>query len=149
MQFKGKLITQTWENGKTLFWTQLWLIWPKFVSPPPTPILLWVVGSYHPRQFNGKLMDQTWGNGKKKANFGPDLGSFWHKFGSKKNFGWVFPLLDVIHRCITAMQFQETLISQTWENDKNSSFRHDFSPFGPNSNFLFKNLTPSVTRQQG
>ena len=31
------------------------------------------------------------------------------------------------------MQFQEKLMNQTSENDKNSSFRHNFSPFGPNS----------------
>ena len=38
-----------------------------------------------------------------------------------------------LHNSSHYMQFQEKLMNQTSENDKNSSFRHNFSPFGPNS----------------
>ena len=35
----------------------------------------------------------------KKANFTPDFGPFWSKFGPQKFFSWVLPLLDVRNCC--------------------------------------------------
>ena len=36
---------------------------------------------------------------EKKTSFRPDFGPFWPKFGPKKFFSWVLPLLDIIHCC--------------------------------------------------
>ena len=41
-------------------------------------------------------MNQTWKNDK-KSSFGTDFGPFGLNLGSKKNFLWILPLLDVRH----------------------------------------------------
>ena len=78
-------------------------------------------------------MNQTW-EIETKPNFGPDFGPFWPKFGPKKFFSWVLPLLDVRHRCKLSfcMQFQGKLVNQIWNNVKKPSFGSDSGPFDSN-----------------
>ena len=81
MQFKEKLMNQTWENDKRLsfrpdfgpfgpnldpqiFFREFYLYW-----------MLDIVASYHCMQSQGKLMNKTWENDK-KPSFGPDFGPF-------------------------------------------------------------------------
>ena len=55
------------------------------------------------------------------------------------------------------MQFQGSLMNQTWENGKKPSFGHDFGPFGRNSGrqfiylfiYFFQKSGSSVTRYHG
>ena len=70
MQFQGKVINQTWENGEKPsfgpnfgpnlvlenYFRDFYLYW-----------VLGIVASYHCMQFQGKLMNQTWENGEKKT----------------------------------------------------------------------------------
>ena len=69
-----------------------------------------------------------------KPNFGPNFGLFWPKFGRKKFFSWVLPLIYIRHCCKLSfcMQFQEKLVNQIWNNGKKPSFRSDSGPFDPN-----------------
>ena len=70
MQFQGKLMNQTWENGKKssfepnfgpfgpnldpkIFFRGFYLNW-----------MLDIIASYHCMQLQGKLMNKTWENGK-------------------------------------------------------------------------------------
>ena len=74
MQFQGKLMNHTWENGKkTLLWAQFRPIWPnssRQSPPPPSPPTpnIWlrqsldIMVSYHHVQYQKKLMIQFWEN---------------------------------------------------------------------------------------
>ena len=86
MQFQGKLMNQTWENGrKPSFRTNFCHFGPNlgpqiffmdFVS------MLDIVASFHSMQFQGKLINQTWENGE-KPSFGTDFGPFGPNLDSK------------------------------------------------------------------
>ena len=77
MQFQGKLMNQTWENGKKLgFWTNFGPFGPKQIFLEfYLYYMLNIVSSYHCMQFQGKLMNQAWKNSK-KPGFGSDFGPF-------------------------------------------------------------------------
>ena len=80
MQFQGKLMNQTWENGnKPSFKTNFGPFGPNL---GPKNIfhqfylyyMLEIAASYHCMQFQGKSMNQTWENGQKSSvrlKFGP------------------------------------------------------------------------------
>ena len=82
-QYQGKLMMQTWENGKNT----------NFKPNVALPIFfrefslyyLYIIPSYHPIQFKGKLMNQTWDN-YEKYNFGPNFGLFGPHLGHKTFF---------------------------------------------------------------
>ena len=110
VQYQGKLITQSWENGKNHnFRANLGPL--KFFSH--VYVLYHNVPNYHPIQFPGKLIDQTWKNdkkpnlgsdwtnfekmAKKTFNFGPNYGLFDLNLGIQKLFLQVLPLLVVRH----------------------------------------------------
>ena len=145
MQFKGKLINQTWENTtKTNF------------RPDFGPNLSlqnffhgfylksYIVLSYHFMQFPGKLMNQTWENGK-KSKFGPNLGLLWPKFGLPNCFWWILLIgrhflkpssyeiymLDIVSS-YHYMQYQEKTMNQTWQNSEIPNLRPDFGMSNPN-----------------
>ena len=86
MQFKGKLINQTWENGKKKanFGPNFGLFYPDLGPPSPFFFGFYIVWSY-PMQLKRKLINQT-GEYGKKPNFGPDFDAFWTKFGPPKFF---------------------------------------------------------------
>ena len=91
MQFKEKLITQTWNNGKkTNFRPDFCLLEPD-LGPPNffgefnLYYYLPIVPNYHPMLFQGKLTNQTWDNGK-NPSFGSDFDTFWPKFSPKVFF---------------------------------------------------------------
>ena len=100
MQFQGKLMNQTWENGKKpSFGTDFGPFGPNvdprnFYHGIYLYYMLEVVASYHCMQFQGKLMNQTWGNGK-KPSFEIDFKSFGPNLCSKIFFSWILPLLHV------------------------------------------------------
>ena len=135
MQFQGKIINQTWENGrKPSFGPDFGLnLVPKILFQGY--YLYWMLEvfvSYHCMQFIGKLMYQT-GKNDIKPSFGPDFGPFGTNLGHKNFFhGFsLYYMLDIVasYHC---MQFQGKLMNQTWENDKKPSFWPDFGPFGQN-----------------
>ena len=98
MQFKGKLMNQTWENGKKPNFGPEFgphLVPRNFARGFYLYQMLYIIASYHCMQFQGKLMNLTCENGK-KSSFGPDFGRFWPKFGLQIFFSWVLPLLNVI-----------------------------------------------------
>ena len=100
MLFQGKLMKQTWENGKNLV---LGLILACF-GPNLVPKIcfgvfyllqiLEIVASYHCMLFQGKLMNLTWEN-YKKPSFGPGFGPFGPNLVPKIFFLRILPLLDV------------------------------------------------------
>ena len=86
MQFQGKLMNQTWENGrKPSFGTDFGPCDPNL---GPKKIfhqfflyyILDIVASYHYMQFQGRIMNQTWENAK-KPSFGPNFGPFGPNLG--------------------------------------------------------------------
>ena len=77
IQFQGKLIIQTQENGKKNF------------------ILGLIVSSYHPIQLKVKIMDQTWENGEKVIS-GLILACL-AKIWAANFVSWVLFLLDAKH----------------------------------------------------
>ena len=102
MQFKGKLIDQTWEFGrKSNFVHDFCPFWPK---PGPQKFYVgfnstgYIIASYHCLQFQGKLMNQTWENGK-KPSFSPNFGPFGQNMGPKFFLLWILPLLDLKYCC--------------------------------------------------
>ena len=105
-QFKGKLMKQTWENGKTPnFVPDFGPFFPKFAPPPPPPPLvvplLDVIQHYCKLslQFQGKLMNQTWRTGKKTPSFGPNFSTFLIQIWAPKFFPVDFISTIVIHYC--------------------------------------------------
>ena len=94
MQFQGKQMNQTWENGKKpsfepYFWP------PKICREFYLCYMFDIVPSYHCMQFQGKLMNHTWENGKKlvlRLILAP-LDRIW----APKFYSWILPLLHVIH----------------------------------------------------
>ena len=117
MQFKGKLINQTWENDKK----------PNFGLNLVPKFFLWVlplvniVASYHCMQFQVKLINQTWENGKKKLSFRNHFGPLAQiRQKKKKDFGvlYIYLTLDIIanYHC---MQFQGKLITKLEKMAKN------------------------------
>ena len=91
MQFKEKLISQTWNNGKkTNFRPDFCLLEPdlspqNFFGEFNLYYYLPIVPNYHPMLFQGKLTNQTWDNGK-NPSFGSDFDTFWPKFDPKVFF---------------------------------------------------------------
>ena len=86
MQFKRKLMKQTWENGKKnpKFWPDFGPFCQKlglqiFFQEFYLYYMLDIVASFHYMQFQGKLMNQTWENEKK--SFWPDFGPFCPNLG--------------------------------------------------------------------
>ena len=71
MQFQGKAMTQTWENGKKpSFETDFGSFGPNlgpiiFFHGFYLNYMLDIIASYHCMQYQGKLMNQTWDNSKK------------------------------------------------------------------------------------
>ena len=63
----------------------------------------------------------------KKTNFGHDLGPFTPNLGPKK-FVAILPVLVEIIPSYHLMQFEEKLMSETWENDKTINFRSILTP---------------------
>ena len=115
MQSQGKLINQTWENGKNLvsgpnlgpqiFFHGFYLYY-----------ILDIAASYHCMQFQRKLMNQTWEN-RKKPSFEPDFGPFGPNLGHQIFFSknWLCQSLDIMvsyHH----VQYQKKLMIQSWEN---------------------------------
>ena len=77
-------------------------------------------------------MDHTWQNDK-KPYFGSDFGPFWPKCGPKNFFLWVLTLLDVTRCKLSLYEISgETNETNLRKWQKKTSFRPDFSPFGPN-----------------
>ena len=112
MQFQGKLMSQTWENGiKNLVPGQFWHLWPIF-GPQKTLYgffggfylywMLYIVASYYCMQFQGKQMCQTWENGKKPSSRSilAPLAQIW----TPKNFIWIFLVGFTSTRCYTLLQ---------------------------------------------
>ena len=109
IQYQGKLMNQTWENGRKpsfapdfgpnlvpIFFffgftstrcyalLQAIIVWDWFWLLLPKFYLCYILGiiaSYRCMQFQGKPMNQTWENGKKHS-FGTDFGSFGPHFTS-------------------------------------------------------------------
>ena len=78
VQYQGKLMMQTWENGKN----------PNFEC---SKFLL--VPSHHPMQVPEKLTNQRWENGKK-----PNFGLLGPNFGPQFFLcAWILPPVDVRH----------------------------------------------------
>ena len=107
MQFQGKLMNQTWENGKIpSFEPNFGLFWPKF---RPQNFCSWFLPLLDLRNccklslymiFQGKLMNETWENSK-KPSFRPGFRSFVLNLPPPppQFFSWVLPLLNVRHYC--------------------------------------------------
>ena len=66
MQFQGKLMNQTWENGKKSSFKTDFSSFVPYLGPQIFfhrfyfYYMLDIVASYHCMQFQGKLMNQTW-----------------------------------------------------------------------------------------
>ena len=75
VQYQGKLMIQTCENGKkpSSLRAQFWN--PKNVFHEFYLYETDIVLSYDPIQFHQKQMNQTWENGE-KPDFGPNFGPF-------------------------------------------------------------------------
>ena len=87
MQFKGKLMNQTWENGKktdsgTNFDLFVPNLGPQFFLwvLPLLVVCLYIIASYNCVIFQGKLMSKMLENGK-KTSFGFDFGPFGRNLG--------------------------------------------------------------------
>ena len=122
MQFQGKLINQSWGNGKKpSFGTDFGPFGPNLGSKTffhefYLYYMLDIVASYHCMEFQGKLMNQTWENSK-KTNFGPDLGPFdpnlKHQFLFSKT--WLRLSIDIMIS-YHGVQYQKKLMIQSWVN---------------------------------
>ena len=103
IQFKGKLMNQTWENGKKPhFGPDFGLFWSKFgtqkffVGLPLLGVIHCCKLSLHAisRKTNELNLRKC-----KKSSFGPDFGSFDPNLVPKNSFLWILPLLDVRNCC--------------------------------------------------
>ena len=100
MQFQGKLMNQTWENGKKPS-LGLGSLWPKFglksfFNGFYLYQMLDIVASYHCMQFQGKLMNQIWENNKRTLVSGPILAPL-AQIRAPKIFSSTLSLLYVRH----------------------------------------------------
>ena len=128
MQFKGKLINQTWENGKKSNFEPDFGLFDSNLGPQifyGKFHLCWyldIVPKYHPMQFKQKLMNQTWENGKKKLILGLILARVGPNLVSKNFFSrfYFYLMLNIVE------------MNQTWKNGKKPGFQPDFGPIGPN-----------------
>ena len=158
MQFQGKLMNQTWENGKKssfepnfgpfgpnldpkIFFRGFYLNW-----------MLDIIASYHCMQLQGKLMNKTWEN-KKKPSFRPNFDPFGPNLGPKNFFSWILPLLDVRHCCKLSLYAISRKTNEPnlrkWQ--KNLVLGLILALFAQilAAIFFFKNLAPSVTKCHG
>ena len=147
-QFTGKLMKQTWENGKKKK-KILGLILACF-RPNLVPkiffrgfnlnYMLYIVVSYHCMQFQGKLMNQTSKNGK-KTSFGHNFGTFGPNLGPKNFFHglYLYYILGTI-ACYHCIQFQGKQMNETCENGWKPSLGPILVHVSPNltlKNFLW------------
>ena len=86
MQFPGKLMNQTSENYKKPNFWSVFGPFPTNLPPPPPP----------PSRRTNESNLIKWQKTKLRARFWPVL--TW-KFGPKKSFSWVLPILNVIYCC--------------------------------------------------
>ena len=145
MQFKGKLMNQTWESGKKTIGPNL--VPKSFFGGFYLYQILNIVASYHCMQFQGKLMKQTWENDW-KPSFGSDFGpNFVPKCFCKFYLYYMLWIVVSYH----PMQFHGKLMNQTWENGKKLVSRPILAHLAQirATNFLFRNVAPSVTRYHG
>ena len=122
MQFQGKLMSQTWENGKKPSFGADFSPFGPHLGPKNffhgfyLYFMLDIVASYHCMQFQGKLMNQIWENSKKpyfEPDFGPFVPNLRHHFFLKKI--WLRHSLYIMvsyHH----IQYQKQLTIQSWEN---------------------------------
>ena len=123
MQFKGKLMNQTWENGeKPNFRPHLNPFGPNL--PPPQfffhgfylYLMLDIIVSCNRLEFQEKPMIQIQENGE-KSHFGSDLGPLGPNSVRQDFFSkiWLRQLLDIMVSYYH-VQCQKKLVIQSWEN---------------------------------
>ena len=119
-KFQGKLMNQTWENGrKPSFGTDFGHCGPN-LGPKKNfhefflYYILDIVASYHYMQFQRRIINQTWENAK-KPSFGPNFGPFGPNLGHQIFFSKIWQSLDIMVSYHHA-QYQKKLMILSWEN---------------------------------
>ena len=119
MQFQGKLTNQPWENSqKNLVSDRYWPLWPKL---GPWKYFSWFLPLIHVRHCCKLSLytisrKQPWENGK-EPSFGPNFDLLGQSLGHQNFVSkiWFCKSLDIMVS-YDHVQYQEKLITQSWEN---------------------------------